>query len=359
MIAHRCRFVTLLGLWLLATTGCKSGMVGGRGDHSMNESHLAGSRMQHSLDPLSTNAFEQARELERKGETIAALRSYVQIAEAHPDQPAVWQRMAVAYDKVGHRQYATSCYERAIELDPLNADLWCDCGYGQFLAGDFESAERSFRRALDFNPSLERAHNNLGLAMAKLGDTSSAVEHFKMAGCDVNQAAENLKLARGAAIMAQPAPLPVAMQASTRIPASMPPIELPSISSQPVAEMPTMATQSIAELPTMVTQSAAELPTITTHPATELQTMAALPAAALPTMAGHPAEELPMVLQPLELPVVMETSSEPPANAADVASQNYYATDPSLTKSITLSPIVPSPLISAAVEDTPKTFSIR
>ncbi len=312
MTTHHRRFVALIGLLLLAAAGCKSGMVAERGDYSMNGSAFAGARMQHSFDPMSGNAFEQAREMERSGQMSEALQRYVQIAEANPNQPAVWQRMAVAYDKIGHREYATSCYEHAIELDPMNADVWCDFGYGQFLQGDFASAERSFRRALDINPNLERAHNNLGLAMAKLGNSASAVEQFRMAGCDGKQATENLKLALGAPIAAQPEPMPIAMQVPNPLPASMPAPELPSSAAQPAADLQPIAAQ--------------------------------------------PAAELPVATQPLEAPLVEQTNSDVETNAEDVARLNDYATDPSLAKRPTASSAT-SPMESADADDAPKAFS--
>ena len=322
MTANHHRFVMLLGLALLASTGCKSSMLAERGEYSMYGNSVAGSRLHNSLDPASINTFEQAREMERGGQTTAALERYVQIAEAKPNQPAVWQRMAVAYDKVGHRQYATYCYDRAIELDPMNADIWCDLGYGQFLHGDFESAQGSFRRALDINPNLERAHNNLGLAMAKLGDASSAVEHFRMAGCDGKQAAENLKLARGAPIVAQPEPMPVVMQTPNLLPTMMPAEEPLPMSPQPADEFP-VATQPVAELP----------------------------------VAMQPEAELPVATKPLEAPQVMQAQSKPRANTEEVARLNHYATDPSVTKSFSRSPVATAPTTMVIEDDAPKTFS--
>jgi hypothetical protein len=84
-------------------------------------------------------------------------------------------------------------------LDAANPELICDFGYSQFLKGNLVSAEQLCRRALNLNPNLQRAHNNLGLILAQTGKPEAAIQQFQMAGCDMTQAQQNLELVRQSA----------------------------------------------------------------------------------------------------------------------------------------------------------------
>jgi Flp pilus assembly protein TadD len=52
----------------------------------------------------------------------------------------------------------------------------------------------SLRRAIDLDPGNQRAHNNLGLTLARSGRAEEALAEFRRAGCNVAGAQTNLAL---------------------------------------------------------------------------------------------------------------------------------------------------------------------
>jgi Flp pilus assembly protein TadD len=190
----------LLGLVLGVAVGCNSSVPlesnsGAMGSRAYPPSSLATtSETGDSLSPL-----DQARQLERSGKLVDAIHAYIRLAESRPNDALVWHRLAVTYDKVGQAEYAGSCYERSLQLDPQNAELWTDFGYGKLLRGDLMGAEQCCRQAIWLNRQLARAHNNLGIVLAQSGNSDLAIEQFRLAGCDTDQAHRNLQLARNAA----------------------------------------------------------------------------------------------------------------------------------------------------------------
>ncbi len=54
-------------------------------------------------------------------------------------------------------------------------------GVAYYQKGDYERAEEAFRQALEINPSLVYAHNELGKLLLKTGRTSEAIASFRLA----------------------------------------------------------------------------------------------------------------------------------------------------------------------------------
>lgn len=234
----------LIGLCSGLACGCRSG---GMVDSGFPVGGVAptNASFQQPLDPQVAQPMAEARALERSGQIADSLQCYVRIAEQHPELPLVWHRMAVAYDKVGRAEYAATCYQRALMLDPNNAEILCDCGYGRYLQGDLASAEKYCRQAVAIDPSSARAHNNLGFVLAKSANGEAAMDQFRQAGCDRPQAAQTLELVRG---MSVPAPQshPTTPLAESNPPTAAPIVAAPEITS-PVRESPTYEMASAAQ----------------------------------------------------------------------------------------------------------------
>jgi tetratricopeptide (TPR) repeat protein len=76
---------------------------------------------------------------------------------------------------------APEAYERAIELDPRNADAHVNLGRLRQLAGDLPPAQASYQRALDLNPEHQLALYNLGTVFDELGEVDVALEYYRRA----------------------------------------------------------------------------------------------------------------------------------------------------------------------------------
>ncbi len=79
-----------------------------------------------------------------------------------------------------------------LKRDPQNAEVYADRGYSFYLQQKWPEAEQNLRRALQLDSSLGRAHNNLGLLLARTGRQDEALMEFQLAGCSEAECRTNL-----------------------------------------------------------------------------------------------------------------------------------------------------------------------
>lgn len=146
--------------------------------------------------PDSETAFQAARELELRGEYSTALAEYQKIVDKDADYAPAFHRLAVSAEMVGNPQQAGTAFEQAVQLNPEDVTLLCDCGYHHHRAGNLQMAQQYYRQAISLDPSHVRANNHLGALYAESGYTNQAVQHFQAAGLTPQEIQENLQLAR-------------------------------------------------------------------------------------------------------------------------------------------------------------------
>lgn len=152
-----------------------------------------------------------ARELEAKGADAAAIVEYERARHYNPKFTEPVRRLAVLYDRQGDRTHAAAAYTEALGFYPKDADLWNDAGYFQYEFGDLPQAEKFLRQALAlkrehrkawinlgvvlgeerrYDESFQafcnvltpaEAHSNVGVILARHGDTAAARAAFQMA----------------------------------------------------------------------------------------------------------------------------------------------------------------------------------
>lgn len=100
-------------------------------------------------------------------------------AEADPDNPVLWQELALNLFSSGYFAEAAQAYERAIEADPDSAVLWSSLGEARVMASEEDpmppAAETAFRRALEIDSSDPRARYFLAVARDLSGDHEGAI----------------------------------------------------------------------------------------------------------------------------------------------------------------------------------------
>jgi Tfp pilus assembly protein PilF len=140
-------------------------------------------------------AFALARSAELRGDTEAAIRTYDEVVRKDPGRTDAFHRLALLYDKKGNSAAAEGCYNEALQRSPEVASLHCDYGYHCYLDARFVPAEEHLRRAIELEPDFGRAHNNLGLLLARTQRSAEALEQFARAGASVGEAHLNLATA--------------------------------------------------------------------------------------------------------------------------------------------------------------------
>lgn len=138
--------------------------------------------------------FDQGYNLYLAGDLREALLFLGEAVEVRPDFKKAWWWMARIYEEGGSFDQASRAWERVVSLDPSDREAsyflerarrralygkeaWDAFERGVVFAerGDHASAEASFRRAVELNPSFAEAHYRLGVSLARLGRTEEAI----------------------------------------------------------------------------------------------------------------------------------------------------------------------------------------
>src|SRR5581483_4349081 len=86
-------------------------------------------------------------------------------------------------------------YRKALALRPGDPDIFCDVGYSFYLQRRWAEAEMNLRQAIALRPNHARAHNNLGLLLARTGRDAESLAEFRRAGCAEAEARANVAFA--------------------------------------------------------------------------------------------------------------------------------------------------------------------
>lgn len=146
------------------------------------------------LDPAQTTDLKLSlgRVAEQQQQWAKALQVYRRVLDADPNHPEATHRMAVLYDRKGDFERSGQWFLKSLKLKPGNADLFCDLGYSLSLQGQLPQAESNLRQALAIDPDHPRAHNLLGVTLARQGRTDDALVAFRAAHCSPAEAHANL-----------------------------------------------------------------------------------------------------------------------------------------------------------------------
>ncbi|MDB6029251.1 MAG: hypothetical protein JWM68_5474, partial [Verrucomicrobiales bacterium] len=175
----------------------------------------------HNMELTGKHGLAQyayALSLDHQGHPQEAIRELEDIVEVKPDWAEARANLAGILDQQGRRFEALMHYRQAVKLQPDNAEthlhlatllqetgeledaishyhlvLQADAAYAKqrrkidLSASDTNSAVaalREFREAIRFRPDYCRAHNELGIALGRLGRFGEGISHFEEALID-------------------------------------------------------------------------------------------------------------------------------------------------------------------------------
>jgi Flp pilus assembly protein TadD len=98
------------------------------------------------------------------------------MSSAYDDYQEGWRRL-----RSGQTAQATVPLEKARRAEPDKASIREALGIAYFRLRRWEDAEAEFRAVLEISPVNDYAHYALGRCLDKLGRTSEAQGHFKLA----------------------------------------------------------------------------------------------------------------------------------------------------------------------------------
>jgi len=92
-----------------------------------------------------------------------------------------YSNKGVSLATLGQHADALTCHERALEINPRDADPWSNKGVALAGLGRLDEALTCFERALEINPGLTGAWYNKGKALAHLGRLDEALTCYERA----------------------------------------------------------------------------------------------------------------------------------------------------------------------------------
>jgi tetratricopeptide (TPR) repeat protein len=114
------------------------------------------------------------------GDAVKAVALYRAALASNPDEPLLSYKLSQALDKTNDLAGERAALQRAIELDPKLAEAQNQMGYLSVRSGDAIAAEAYFHAAIQASPSYLSAWINLAATLAseaKWQDATAAVDH--------------------------------------------------------------------------------------------------------------------------------------------------------------------------------------
>ncbi len=85
------------------------------------------------------------------------------------------------YEKSGQYRKAVSDFQKAVQLNPQDSQVYNDLGWGYFILKKYKQALSNLRRSIELTPGEAQAYNRLGLVYADRKDLTNAVGMFHKA----------------------------------------------------------------------------------------------------------------------------------------------------------------------------------
>ncbi len=84
--------------------------------------------------------------------------------EAHADDPKLWFRYGIVNLNLGDIEKSIECFDKVIELDPINPDAYARRGTAMESLGDYTGAKKFLEKALELKPTSMIAKRGLNYA---------------------------------------------------------------------------------------------------------------------------------------------------------------------------------------------------
>lgn len=136
-----------------------------------------------------------ARTMEQQHESDQATSIYQNIIQRHPKCGPAVHRLAIVYDQAKRFDESGPLFKQALKLQPGNAEIYCDLGYSEYLQRRWAESEANLRQAIQLQPEFLRAHNHLGMLLARTDRRDEGIAEFRRAGCTQTQAHINCAVA--------------------------------------------------------------------------------------------------------------------------------------------------------------------
>ncbi len=130
------------------------------------------------MEGAVATASNLAEQLLGEGRYQEAIEAYRQAIAERPEDAALVEGAGEAYEKLGESGAARASFQRALELDPDNAEANFMLASTLVYEGATADAEASYRRAIALRPDFLKAHARLGYLLDDLGRRDEAQAEY-------------------------------------------------------------------------------------------------------------------------------------------------------------------------------------
>lgn len=128
---------------------------------------------------LPQTHFAAGQLLEAQGQFDQALVQYQRAVLLNHRHVAAYHRMGTLLARMGRHREAIDALTKAADLRPDAYVLYNNLGFEYAILNEWDTAEAHLRRAIDLNPTFERARVNLGMVLCRRGQFDDALEQFR------------------------------------------------------------------------------------------------------------------------------------------------------------------------------------
>jgi tetratricopeptide (TPR) repeat protein len=112
-----------------------------------------------------------------KNEYNEALGWYDKAIEINPYDANVWNNKGYALDGLGNYKEAIKCFDKAIEINPYDDVSWYNKGYALDGLGNYKEAIKCYDKAIEINPNRVDVRADKGTALGSgLGEYEEAIK---------------------------------------------------------------------------------------------------------------------------------------------------------------------------------------
>jgi tetratricopeptide (TPR) repeat protein len=131
--------------------------------------------------PSADDHIEQGMAYVEQGKRDEAIAEFQKAIELEPDNADAYRNLGTVYVEQGKYEESVAAYEKAIELAPDFGEAYGDLAGVYTYLGRLEEAVAAGKKAIELAPDYATAHNNLGFAYAEKGMLDEAVAEFQEA----------------------------------------------------------------------------------------------------------------------------------------------------------------------------------
>ena len=125
--------------------------------------------------------FNEGYDWYNKQDYDKAIECYQKAIELNPDNANAYHGMGVAYEYKQDYDKAIECYQKAIELNPKDAVAYYNMGNAYYNKQDYDKAIECYQKAIELNPKDAVAYYNMGNAYYNKQDYEKAIEWYEKA----------------------------------------------------------------------------------------------------------------------------------------------------------------------------------